>query len=97
MFRGSGGRHGAVSRSGPELLYEEPQRVLGLEGLRKHDDGRIEVTRPDVSGRLQSFVRMSRRHPDVHDGDVRTEIADARQKGVGVSDLGDDLDVVLNE
>jgi hypothetical protein len=79
------------------LGFDELERVVGLEVLREDEDGGAGVVRADLAGRAQSFVRMRRRHPDVDEGDVRAEVADAPEQGICVAHLVDDLDAVFRE
>ena len=64
----------------PRLLVDESQRVLGLEVLRQNEDGGLWIARADLTGGAEPLVSMRRRHPNVDDGDVRTEVADAGRR-----------------
>ena len=79
------------------LGFDELERVVGLEVLREDEDGGARVARTDFAGCAQSFVRMGGGHPDVDEGDVRVQVADAAKQGICVADLIDDLDAVFRE
>jgi hypothetical protein len=55
------------------------------------------ILRTDLAGCTKSFVRMGRRHPDVHQGDLRATVADAAKQSVCIADLVDNVHAVVHE
>jgi hypothetical protein len=55
------------------------------------------VLAPDAKRSAQAIVRVGRRHPNVHDGDVGTVGADLAHEVVGVCGLADDVEPALSE
>ena len=51
----------------------------------------------DGLGGLEAFVRVGGWHPDVDDRDVRSVLADRSEQGLGVADLGDDIEAGLGQ
>ena len=45
----------------------------------------------------EAFVGMGRWHPDVDDRDVRIVLADRGEEGLGIADLGDDVEPGLGQ
>ena len=77
---------------------DEPHRERRLDVLRQHEDAdRRSVLGADRLGRPQALVGVGRRHPDVHDGDVGSMLADGGEQLVGRAGLGDDLEPGLGE
>ena len=78
-------------------VCEELHRVRRLRVLRQHEDADSRVPLPDLLRRLEAFVRVGRRHPDVHDRHVRRVRAHLEHQLVGVRGLADDLEAGVGE
>src|SRR6187455_670776 len=69
---------------------DELDRVVRLDVLREHEDGRLRVPLPDLGGRAHALVLVRRRHAYVDDREIRLVLGDDGHERLGVSDAGDD-------
>ena len=78
-------------------LREQLQRVAGLDVLREDEHADARVALADLLGRAQALVGVGRRHPDVHDRDVRAVHRNMAEQVVSGAGLGHDLEACVLE
>ena len=79
-----------AARAGEDRVHH----VVVLVGDRQHEDARERRDRRDLPRRLDA---AHARHVQVHDDDVRRELAHEPERLVAVGRLADDLDALLLE
>src|SRR5262249_40228190 len=79
------------------MLAEQLQRVPCLDDLREQEHPDVWMLGADLDGGACALVGLRRRHPDVDDRDVGLPGRDCPTQRVGVADLGDDVDAVVDE
>ena len=72
---------------------DEPHGVAGFDVVGQHHHPGPGQLLLDSGGRDQALVGVRRGHPDIHDDDVRPQLAGQYQQLVPVGRLTDDLDV----
>ena len=78
-------------------LGEKLHRVARLHVLGEDEHAGRLVVLADLLGRPQPLIGLRRRHPDVHDRDVRLVHRDVAQQILGVAGLRDDVEAGLHE
>ena len=79
------------------MLAEQLQRVLCLHDLREQEHSDVRMLGADLDRGARALVGLRRRHPYVDDRDVGLPGCDRVTKRVGIADLGDDVDAVVDE
>ena len=74
------------------MLFEQPQRVAGLDVLGEDEDADIGVLGADPLGGDEALVGVRRRHADVDDRGVRAFESHLSEQALGVVGLGHDVD-----
>ena len=74
------------------MILDEAHGIARFDVLGQDQDANLRMVRPYRPGRDEALVGVCRGHLDIHDGHVRSRLADFSQQGVGVFRLGDDLD-----
>ena len=77
------------------VATEQECRRLRFEVLAEHENGDLRVFLAEQGGGGQPLIRLGRRHPHVGDDELRAVLADSREQGVAVADLGDDVEPLL--
>jgi hypothetical protein len=70
---------------------EQVRRVLDLDVGRQHDDRDLREVPADRLRRVKALGRMTRRHPDIDEGQVRHERSHEREELSRIARLADDV------
>ena len=71
---------------------EEFEGLVDLDVRGQQEDRHLWSVSTDGAGGLEALGLMPRWHPDVHDGQVRSEAVDEIEQSVGVVGLSDDIE-----
>ena len=74
------------------MILDEPHGIARFDVLGQDQHAGLRMVRPYRLGRDEALVGVCRGHLDIHDGHVRSRLADLAQQGLGVARLGDDVD-----